>query len=215
MPKAFILAAGFGTRLKPITDKIPKALIEVQGEPLIHRHLKALAKAKVTEVGINVHYLGAQIMNDLGDGSKFGVNIKYFIEDDLKGTLGGLINASEFLNEPFWCLSADIFTDFNFKLPAEPSDSLVFLVPNPTYHPQGDFGISDGKLSTNAPRFTYSNIAYLQPAFLAEKQSLGRDLGRHLVHCAEKNSILARMLPAKWYNVGTPEELTLANQDIA
>ena len=114
---AIILAAGRGERLKPITDKIPKSLVKIDGETLLERHFKMLIQAGISKVIINLGWLGDQIVDYVGSGKKFGVKVIYSPEENqILETGGGIVRALPLLgSEPFWVINADIFTDS--KLP--------------------------------------------------------------------------------------------------
>jgi NDP-sugar pyrophosphorylase family protein len=94
--RAMILAAGKGTRLLPLTEKLPKALVPVAGKPMIHYGLDLLARHGISEVMINLHHLGSLIEEALGDGSDFGLRISYSREDELLDTGGGIKRAASF-----------------------------------------------------------------------------------------------------------------------
>ncbi len=112
--KAMLLAAGLGERLRPLTNQIPKPLIEVAGQPLILYNLLLLKKAGVKEVVINLHHLGNQIQSRLGDGSRYGLKIHYSNESEILGTGGGVKAAEKFLkNESFYLLNADVMIDLD------------------------------------------------------------------------------------------------------
>ncbi len=114
--KAMILAAGFGTRLKPITESIPKPLVEINGKPVIEYTLDALKKAGVKSVVINLHHLGALIEDRLGDGSAYGLDIRYSHEPVIKGTAGALLWARHMLDEPFYLINGDILFDIDLAI---------------------------------------------------------------------------------------------------
>lgn len=114
--KAMILAAGFGTRLKPITESIPKPLTEINGKPVIEHTLLALKKAGVKSVVINLHHLGDMIEDRLGDGSAYGLNIHYSHESEIRGTAGALLWAQPVLNEPFYLINSDILFDIDLAI---------------------------------------------------------------------------------------------------
>ncbi len=115
--KAMILAAGLGTRLRPLTNTTPKALVLVGGRPLIEHSLLLLKQHGVHEVIINLHYLGELIEKELGDGRKFGVKITYSWEPELLGTGGGILKARSFFGkDPFLVLNSDILMDVNLRL---------------------------------------------------------------------------------------------------
>jgi len=108
--KAMILAAGRGERMRPLTDNVPKPLLQVKGQALVVYHLKALAAAGIQEVIINTWHLGDQLIDHLGDGRNFGLRLEYSVEPELLDTGGGIVRALAFLKpDPFIVLSADIF----------------------------------------------------------------------------------------------------------
>ena len=103
--KAFILAAGKGERLKPLTNNTPKPLIPVKGKPLLEWNLLKLKSAGITDVIINLHYLGDEIINYFGDGRNLNLNIQYSTEQNLLGTGGALIQGKFFLDDSPFILS--------------------------------------------------------------------------------------------------------------
>lgn len=114
--RALLLAAGFGTRLKPLTDKIPKAMVPINGKPCLEYHLESLRDKGITEFAINTHYLPEKIKEYFGDGSKWGVSIRYsFEEPEILGTAGALNNFRDFFNEDFIVVYADVFANFQLS----------------------------------------------------------------------------------------------------
>jgi mannose-1-phosphate guanylyltransferase/phosphomannomutase len=118
--KAILLSAGRGERLKPLTDMMPKVMIPLNGKPLLQYWIEFLKKYGIEEVAINVWYLGEQIMNYFGDGSKFGVKIKYSKEETLLGTATPIKKIEELYpgfcsKEPFLVIYADNLTDMDLK----------------------------------------------------------------------------------------------------
>lgn len=114
--KAMVLAAGLGTRLRPLTCKTPKPLIEVGGKKIIEYGLEMLKAAGVKDVTINLHHLPETIREYLGDGSKYGLNISYSDEQEILGTGGGIKKVESFFgDEPFLVINSDILTDINLK----------------------------------------------------------------------------------------------------
>ncbi len=115
--KAMILAAGFGTRLRPLTNTTPKPLLPIAGTPLIVWNLLLLRKHGVMEVIINLHHLGHLIEKELGDGSQFGMRLQYSQEPVILGTGGGLKQAESFFHgEPFFVLNGDTLVDLNLSI---------------------------------------------------------------------------------------------------
>lgn len=112
--RAMLLAAGLGTRLKPLTDTVPKPLVQVAGLPLIYYHLALLKKNHIREIVINLHHLGAEIERALGDGRDFDLTFTYSYEKEILGTGGGILKAAHlFGEEPFIVLNADILIDID------------------------------------------------------------------------------------------------------
>src|SRR5574343_668081 len=117
---ALILAAGRGERMRPLTEATPKPLLAVQGKPLIVWHLEALARDGVRDVVINTAHLEEQFPAALGDGSRWGLRIRYSMEGRDHGgaleTTGGMAKALPWLGEAFWVLAGDVFVpDFRFE----------------------------------------------------------------------------------------------------
>ena len=142
-----ILAAGRGERMRPLTDTRPKPLLEVGGKPLIQYHLEALGRAGIGDIVINLAWQGELIRRALGDGKRFGVQIRY--SDEPEGALetgGGILAAVPLLGPgPFLVISGDIWSDFALASCIDrlaPDDVAHFVVvPNPGFHEQGDFGL--------------------------------------------------------------------------
>jgi mannose-1-phosphate guanylyltransferase len=105
--KAMLLAAGRGTRLRPLTETVSKCMIEIAGRPVLEHNIQWLRKFGVTDVVINLHYLPDAVMNHFGDGSRFGMRINYLFEPELLGTAGAVRNASAFFDGPFFLWYAD------------------------------------------------------------------------------------------------------------
>lgn len=111
---AIIMAGGKGTRLRPLTNNIPKPMIDVNGKPMLHHQIEALRYAGVKDIYISVSYLKEQIMDYFGDGHKYGVEIKYIEEDVPLGTAGSLKLLPDQV-EALFCVNADLITNLDFK----------------------------------------------------------------------------------------------------
>lgn len=113
--QAIILSAGFGTRLKPFTNKMPKVMVPIDGRPLLEHHIEQLKKYGVRDILINLHYLPEIIMDYFGDGSKFGVKILYKYEPEILGTAGGVKNFENKIKDSFLVIYGDVlnFIDYN------------------------------------------------------------------------------------------------------
>lgn len=231
--RAIILAAGRGQRMRPLTDHTPKPLLKVGGRPMIEWHLEALARDGVREVVINTAWLEDQIPAALGDGSRWGLTIRYSMEGrdhgDALETAGGIAKALPHLvdhpDDAFWVVSGDIFCPgFRFdagtaaRFAAGTLLAHLWLVPNPPFHPQGDFGLSadgfglaDGA-GPDGHRYTYSNLALCR-ATLCSHLAVGTraPLGPLLFAGMREGRITAEVYPGTWENVGTPEQLDALN----
>lgn len=208
--KAFILAAGRGERMRPLTDACPKPLLEVGGEPLIVWHLQRLASAGIDEVVINTARLGELIEARLGNGSAWGLRLHYSREGpEPLGTAAGIRRALNILGEaPFLLVNGDVWTDFDFtRLTLAANDlAQLVLVPNPEHHPEGDFTLEAGGRVGNsgAPRYTYSGIACLDPALFGPA---GSELPGLLRRAADAGRCSGQRHGGAWIDVGTPERL--------
>ena len=112
--KAMVLAAGQGTRLRPLTDRIPKALVPVAGRPMIEYPLLLLRHYGIGDIVINLHHHGEQIEKRLGDGSQLGLRISYSVEPDLLDTGGGLLKAKAFFqSDTFLVINTDVLIDLH------------------------------------------------------------------------------------------------------
>jgi MurNAc alpha-1-phosphate uridylyltransferase len=212
-----ILAAGRGERLRPITDSTPKPLLEVRGQPLIERLVTDLARAGMTRIVINLAWLGSQISGYLGDGSRYGVSIRYSDEQPRAlETAGGIFRALPHLEPgPFAVVNGDIYTEFPFttlKIAAD-RDAHLVLVPNPPQHPQGDFGLDGGlALPAAAVQYTFSGIGVYRSTLFAGCSDGVFPLKPLLVRAMGTRRCSAELYTGAWDDVGTPERLRLLNE---
>lgn len=216
MKTAMILAAGRGTRLRPVTDIHPKALCAVHGRPIIEYHVANLAAAGFERLIVNHAYLGGQIRHCLGNGGRFGIEICYSPEPP--GGLetgGGIVNALPLLGEePFLTVNADIVTDYNFALLKLPANSLVHLVlvNKPSYLPQADFGLSKTSLLDNTNRqYTFPGIACYHPEFFKDCKIGRYSVTPMLRKLATEQRASGELYTGKWIDIGSWEQLALAN----
>jgi len=212
--KAIILSAGYGKRLRPLTDRIPKPLVPVGGKPLIVHHLEKLAGAGFREIVINLGHLGSKIPEALGNGSSWGLSISYSDEGaDPLETGGGITKALPLLGqETFLVVNGDVWCDLDFstipsQLP-EADDALLFLVPQPKWREKGDFSLRDGRVvESDSPDLLYAGIALYHPRILdgakVEKFSIVPRL-RQSIASGRVGGILHA---GRWDDVGTPERL--------
>ncbi|HID49023.1 MAG TPA: nucleotidyltransferase family protein [Chromatiales bacterium] len=210
--KAMLLAAGRGERMRPLTDTMPKPLLEVAGKALIEYHLEALHRAGIEEVVINHAWLGEVIETRLGDGRRYGLHLVYSPEIPAAlETAGGIIQALPLLGDaPFLVINSDIWTDYPLRhLPREP-DGLahLVLVDNPPQHPAGDFHLEDGRVHAEGePRLTYSGIGVYRPDLFAGLAPGVRPLAPLLREAMQAGQISGEPYSGAWFDVGTPERL--------
>ena len=219
--KALILAAGRGERMRPLTDRTPKPLIEVRGKRLIEWHLEALARAGVREVVVNTAWLEEQFPASLGDGSRYGVDITYSFEGRDHGgaleTAGGIAKALPLLGDVFWVVSGDVFVrDFRFDAndARDFADSgalgQLWLVDNAPHHPGGDFGIDGQGLASRiaAPKFTWASIGLFRAA-LFQDIAVGTKMALRpkLELAIDQGRLRAEKYDGRWTDVGTMERL--------
>lgn len=216
--KVIILAAGRGERMRPLTDHTPKPLLQVGGKPLIVWHIERLARAGITDLVINHAHLGAQIENALGDGSRYGVHIRYSPErPSALETAGGIAHALHLLGEvPFAVVNGDIYCDYEFAhlpmrasaLQASGDAAHLVLINNPTHHPSGDFGLQQGRVIEAAPKLTFSGIGVYQPAlFSGLDRNAAAPLAPLLRGQIAQGRVSGEHYTGRWVDVGTPQRL--------
>jgi N-acetyl-alpha-D-muramate 1-phosphate uridylyltransferase len=213
--KAMILAAGRGERMRPLTDLAPKPLLKIASKALIVWHIENLVRANICDLVVNHAHLGEQIETALGDGSQFGANIRYSSEGKALETAGGIAHALHLLgDEPFAVVNGDIWCDYDFaRLPSlaaqmQRDHAHLVLVNNPPQHPNGDFGLCEGRVKETPPKLTFSGIGLYRPELfthisrgsiaplaplLRAQIALGKVSGEHHT--------------GLWADVGTPQRL--------
>lgn len=215
--KAMILAAGRGERMRPLTDHTPKPLLLVAGKPIIEHTINQLVIAGFTDLVINHAHLGTQIEQKLGDGRQFAASIQYSPEGE-QGleTAGGIINALPLLgDEVFLVVNGDIATDFDFATLKNVAVDLahLVLVPNPSHHPEGDFGINNtGLVDEQAQeQLTFSGIGLYSPKLFYDLPAGSRKLGPLLRQAIAKRRVSGQKHSGFWLDIGTPERLQELN----
>ncbi|HKR77673.1 MAG TPA: nucleotidyltransferase family protein [Rhodanobacter sp.] len=232
MRHALIFAAGLGERMRPLTERTPKPLLCAGGKPLIVWHLEKLAAIGVNYVAINTSHLAGQFPEALGDGSRWGLRIRYVYEGPTPlETGGGLLNALPLLGpEPVLAISGDVWCDADLAvLPAEPAaHAHLLMVENPAHHPTGDFRLdAQGHLHADGtPRLTYSGIGVFRRELLdGWREAVGDTAGveakpprfklRPLLEAAMAGGVLAGSLHrGRWTDVGTPERLAQLDAEL-
>ncbi|MFG6159338.1 N-acetylmuramate alpha-1-phosphate uridylyltransferase MurU [Halomonas sp. 1390] len=217
--KAMILAAGLGTRMRPLTDHCPKPLLEVAGRPLIVHHLERLRAAGIKDVVINVSYRAQQIIDALGDGAAHGVNIAWSREATPLETGGGIRQALPQLGDaPFLLINGDVWCDLcPSSLPALGDDlAHLVLVDNPDHHPAGDFHLDPrGRVhAEGAPRLTFAGVSLLDPALVACEAPGAFGLAPLLRRAMAEDRVGGTHHRGAWVDVGTPERLRALDQHL-
>lgn len=209
-----ILAAGRGERMRPLTDTVPKPLLQAGGKPLLQYHLEKLAAAGITEVVINTGRLGRQIEEYFGSGRSWGVSITYSHEgESALDTGGGIRRALPLLGaEPFLLVNADIWIARDFRsLPQDLGTDLghLVMVANPRHHPQGDFILTQGRLAAtgDGDRLTYAGLGVLAPALFRDCREEVFPLAPLLQAAMGEGRISGEFFAGDWLDVGTPQRL--------
>ncbi len=210
--KAMILAAGLGTRMRPLTDRCPKPLLPVAGQPLIVHHLARLQAAGIVEVVINVSYRAEQIMAALGDGDDYGVHIAWSREELPLETGGGIRQALELLGvAPFLLVNGDVWCDLDpAYLTLRDGDlAQLALVDNPDHHPEGDFHLAhDGRVHAKGePRLTFAGISLVDPTLVADEPPGAFALAPLLRRAMAEGRVRGHHHRGEWVDVGTPDRL--------
>ena len=223
---AVILAAGIGSRLKPITSKIPKALVTVKEKPLVHWHLDKLKTAGFDKVIINLFYMGEKIEEYLQSYESQEMKITFSRETRLLETAGGIANVLHRINQrSFAVINADVYSDFNFhalktKIKHLNTDSRIrghiYLVNNPHHNETGDFSINNGYASNNLTNsLTFSGISVLTKELFSDIPSGNPyQLNKVLRKAVLKDQITASGISCMWTDVGTKERLLHLNNKL-
>lgn len=229
--RAMILAAGLGTRLRPLTDSLPKPLVEVAGKPLIDYALETVARAGITEVVVNLHYLGHLLREYLGDGSRFGLNIAFSEEDPIQDSGGGIRDARHLLgDETFVTLNSDTIVQIDLKamlayhrekaalatlaLRKDPDQSAFGIIATQTDGRIGAF-LEHRRPGLQEPLepYMYTGVQILEPgvfAYLDEAGPLSITRRTYPRMLAADEALFGWPFSGRWVTVGTPEELAKA-----
>ncbi|HZE60841.1 MAG TPA: nucleotidyltransferase family protein [Burkholderiales bacterium] len=212
--KAMLLAAGRGERLRPLTDRTPKALVPVGGKPLIAWHLERLAASGCREAVVNVSHLAQQIVDFVGDGARFGMRIAYSREAEPLETAGGIAQAVPLLGAaPFLLVNADIYCEVDFQrvldLGLGAMLAHLVLIPNPPHRAQGDFALRARAVGNEGtPRYTYAGVAVMSPMLVRPvRQGEKAPLAPLLRSAADEGRVSGELFEGLWQDVGTAERL--------
>ncbi|MBQ2381533.1 MAG: nucleotidyltransferase family protein [Succinivibrio sp.] len=215
--KAMILAAGRGERLRPITDTIPKPLVEVGQIPLLVHHINKLKKAGITDILVNSAYLSEKIVSYLNDGSSFGVKITHSVEGE-QGleTAGGIINALSFFEgEDFLVVNGDTFIDADYSQflvsLKEDTSAHLFLTENPKHNLKGDFDLFENGECTRGSMYTFSGAARYQSSAFKGYDVCRLKLSVIFEKWSQEHKMTGQLLNGRWFDVGTIERLEEVN----
>jgi MurNAc alpha-1-phosphate uridylyltransferase len=225
----FLLAAGRGERMRPLTDSLPKPLLTIQNKSLLAWHLEAISKTEIQNVVINHAWLGEKIEESLGNGHHFGLNIQYSPEITALETAGGIRKALPLLtpDDYFLVMNGDVFSpnlpiakilEIVSRLRSKPNRPLAYLlmVPNPAQHPEGDFFLKDSVVSNHgsggAEKLTFSGIGIYHKALFKDLEiDVPAKLAPLLRVAMEQNKVFGEKYIGPWHDVGTPQRLQELN----
>lgn len=208
-----ILAAGLGTRMRPLTNHLPKPLLFVAGKPLIVWHVERLKQAGIVDIVINLAWKGEKIRQYLGNGKHWGVNIAYSDEQPYGAleTAGGIRQALHLLGDkPFIVVNGDIWCDYDYSklfLPTQSKGHIV-LVANPPHNTSGDFALKGDWVKNKAEKkFTFSGIGYYCPSLFTTLSEGKRKLAPVIRQAIDRQQITGEYFQGTWHDIGTPERL--------
>jgi len=217
-----ILAAGRGERMRPLSDAVPKVLLEVRGKSLIAWSIEALARSGIRDIVINHAHLGRMIEAALGDGRRFGVAIRYSREAEALETAGGIAQALPLLgNEPFVAVNGDLFCDFDFSgligTALKQNLAHLVLVANPPHHPQGDFALNGTQVAeAGQSKLTFSGIGLYRPELFSSIRPGSKGQIASLLRAAMARGLVSgEVHRGIWHDVGTPTRLSALNERVA
>lgn len=240
--KAMILAAGLGSRMRPLTDHTPKPLLKAAGKPLIEYHIEGLAAAGIKDLVINTSWLGHQISDYVESNSTSRSTIQVVHEDEPLETAGGIINALALLvgtregqvatsedDEFFVVVNGDVWTNFDYRelldiAPTLPPSTLahLVLVDNPPQHPEGDFyllangALSDHDRADGQPceKLTFSGISLINAKLFNNCTPGKQPLAPLLRDAMKQQRISGHKTNCTWMDIGTPDRLAQLNKHI-
>ena len=225
--RAIVFAAGRGERMRPLSDSCPKALLPIADRRIIDWQIDALARSGFRQIVVNTAHLAAQFEGAFADSTPTGSTITISREGDTASdaleTLGGIVKALPHLDdgsdEPFLVLSGDIVTDFNYATLSPRAAHLVdnvldahfVMVPNPSFHPRGDLGLSEGVVDRQPPLFTYANIGLFAPRIFRGEKVCRMKLFPWMYSFIDRGRVSGELFEGLWFNIGTPADLAAAD----
>ncbi len=224
--KAMILAAGHGKRMRPLTEHLPKPLLEAGGKPLIVWHIEKLVLAGIKEIVINIGWKGWKIPEVLGDGSQWNIQLHYSDEQETGPleTAGGihmalpLLTDNDRTNNPFIVVNGDIWCDYAYSdlQLADNDRAHLILIQNPQHNPDGDFCLQEHRVydASCKPSYTFSGIGYYRPELFSPLSAGKAALAPLLRAAMQDNKVSGELYSGDWRDIGTPERLQQLNTDL-
>jgi len=225
---AMILAAGRGERMRPLSDTTPKPLLQAGGKPLIGWQIEALAKAGFRDIVVNAAHLQQKFVDALGDGRAYGVRLRWSFERTPLEVAGGIATALPLLPPgPALIVAGDVFTAFDYRSFRERAQAMarnataarahLVLVPNPPYHPDGDFALIDGRVALDGvPRQTYASIGVYDTALFRElPRGSPLKLLPYLERWIADGQVSGETFAGTWANVGSPADLAQLDAELS
>ncbi len=215
-----MLAAGFGERMRPLTETTPKPLLRAGGRALIDYQLERLAAAGISEVVINTAWLGEQIEAHVGDGSRYRLAVQYSREGEPLETGGGIFKALPLLgDEPFVLVNADVWCEFPLAalVQRQPAGAHLVLIDNPEHNPEGDFALdANGAVHADGEgrRLTFAGISVLNPRLFAGCSTGAFPLKPLLLAAMARGEVTGEHYRGPWMDIGTPERLRQLDQQL-
>ena len=210
--RAMILAAGRGERLRPLTDTLPKPLVEVRGKPLIEHHIEVLSTAGFREIVINQGHLGDLLRETIGDGGRWNITIHWSDEQPAAlETGGGIHRALPLLGStPFLVVNGDIWTDYPFtRLRAVKCDwAHLVMIANPAHNPRGDFALLGARIRNEGEeKLTFSGIGVYHPRLFDACEPGKFSVVPLLRSAMENHLVTGERYAGHWDDIGTLERL--------
>lgn len=215
--KLVLLAGGKATRLRPVTETIPKSLLEVAGKPFIEHQLELIKRNNITQVVICVSYLGGQVREFVGDGSRYGLKIDYsFDGDTLLGTGGTIKNALELLDDKFFVMYGDSYLTADFKIISDyflkgDKSGLMTVFKNEGKWDKSNIDFRDGKIINYDKSIENKNMEYIdyglgilkKRAFEDFKNEKVFDLEAVYKNLLRKKELLGYEVSERFYEIGS------------
>jgi NDP-sugar pyrophosphorylase family protein len=219
--QAVILAGGLGTRLRPLTDKVPKAMIPVQGRPFLEYQLAYLAEHGADDIVLCVGHLGRQIRDHLGDGRRFGVRIRYGDEGEcLLGTAGAIKGVITMLRDAFFVVYGDSYAPVEFAdvmayFQRHDRPGLMVVLRNEDRWDRSNVVVRDNLVAVYDKQRKHPGMDYIdygvsvfrRKAFAVIPPGVAADLAVVHRHLVDRRELLAYETTRRFYQIGTPEGL--------